>query len=70
MKPDLYTKAILTVVALMLTVIACKPLISPETTASAQGRLPPCSLQGSAAIYSFSMPALAKCGIIPVTTAR
>jgi hypothetical protein len=37
MKPDLYTKAVLAVIALMLAVIACKPLINPETTASAQG---------------------------------
>jgi hypothetical protein len=37
MKLDLYTKAILTVIALMLVVIACKTVIAPETTASAQG---------------------------------
>jgi len=37
MKPDLYTKAVLTVIALMLTVIACKTVITPTTTASAQG---------------------------------
>jgi hypothetical protein len=37
MKPDIYTKAVLTVIAIMLAVIACKPLISPDTTASAQG---------------------------------
>jgi hypothetical protein len=37
MKPDLYTKTILTVIALMLTVIACKTVLSPETTVSAQG---------------------------------
>jgi hypothetical protein len=36
MKPDLYTKAVLTVIAVMLTVIACKTVISPGTTASAQ----------------------------------
>jgi hypothetical protein len=39
MKPDLYTKAVLTVIALLLALIACKPLLSPETTASAQGAL-------------------------------
>jgi hypothetical protein len=32
MRIDWYTKAVLTVIAIMLTVIACKPLISPETT--------------------------------------
>jgi hypothetical protein len=37
MKPDLYTKVVLTVIALMLTVIACKTVISPGTTANAQG---------------------------------
>jgi len=36
MRPDIYTKAVLTVIAVMLTVIAVKPLISPDTTASAQ----------------------------------
>jgi len=38
MKPDIYTKAILTVVAVMLSVIALKPLISPITAASAQAQ--------------------------------
>ena len=37
MKPDRYTKAVLTVIALMLVVIACTPLINPNTTAEAQG---------------------------------
>lgn len=36
MKPDLYTKVVLTVIAIMLSVIACKPLVSPDTSASAQ----------------------------------
>ena len=36
MKPDIYTKAVLTVIAIMVTVIAGKPLVSPDTTASAQ----------------------------------
>jgi hypothetical protein len=35
MRIDWYTKAVLTVIAIMLTVIACKPLVSPETTVSA-----------------------------------
>jgi hypothetical protein len=39
MKPDLYTKAVLTVIALMLTVIACKTVTGWETTASAQSAL-------------------------------
>jgi hypothetical protein len=37
MKPDTYTKAVLTVVAIMLSLLAVKPLISPDTTAQAQG---------------------------------
>jgi hypothetical protein len=36
MKPDFYTKAVLTVIALMLTVIACKPLVSPDATTRAE----------------------------------
>lgn len=41
MKPDIFTKIVLTVIALMLTVIAGKNVIKPETTASAQaGRAP------------------------------
>ena len=36
MKTDLYTKAILTTIAVMLAVIACKPLAGPDTTVSAQ----------------------------------
>jgi len=36
MRPDIYTKAVLTVIAIMLTVIAVKPIFSPEATASAQ----------------------------------
>jgi len=36
MKPDLYTKAVLTVIAVMLAVIAFRTVINPEMTASAQ----------------------------------
>ena len=36
MKPDFYTKSVLTVIAIMLTVIACKTVINPDATASAQ----------------------------------
>jgi hypothetical protein len=38
MKPDTYTKTILTIVALLLGVIALRPLIHPDTTASAQAQ--------------------------------
>jgi hypothetical protein len=36
MKPDTYTKAVLTVIALTLTVIACNQYIEPKATAQAQ----------------------------------
>ncbi len=37
MRIDTYTKAVLTVIALLLAVIVFKPLIRPDTTATAQG---------------------------------
>jgi len=36
MKPDLYTKAVLTIIAIMLTGIACHQYVEPKTTAQAQ----------------------------------
>lgn len=36
MKPEFYTKTVLTIIALMLAVIACKPLVTPKTNASGQ----------------------------------
>ena len=48
---DFYTKAVLTIIAFMLTVIACKTVISPETTASAQG--PFTSVQFDASAKTF-----------------
>lgn len=39
MRPDIYTKAVLTVIAIMLTVIACNQYVSPAATAQAQGPL-------------------------------
>lgn len=50
MRTDIYTKTALTVIAIMLTVIAAKTLLSPETTASAQG--PFAGVQANAG-YSF-----------------
>jgi len=53
MKPDLYTKAVLTVIAVMLTVIACNQYVSPAATASAQSA-PLASVQYSGPTgYSF-----------------
>jgi hypothetical protein len=37
MKPDLYTKAVLTVIALALGMIACDRYVHPNTSAAAQG---------------------------------
>jgi hypothetical protein len=39
MKPDLYTKAVLTVIAVLLAVIALKPLVSPNILSNAQRSL-------------------------------
>jgi hypothetical protein len=40
MKPDLYTKVVLTVIAVMLTVIASHQLLTPATVVNAQGHSP------------------------------
>jgi hypothetical protein len=37
MKTDRYTKAVLTVIALLLAVIACSQFVNPHMTAEAQG---------------------------------
>ena len=37
MKPDLYTKIVLTVIALALVMIACNQYVHPAATAEAQG---------------------------------
>jgi hypothetical protein len=37
MKPDLYTKAVLTVIAFMLVMIGCHHYVSPATTVKAEG---------------------------------
>ena len=39
MKPDLYTKTVLTIIALLLAVIVLKPLASQDAIASAQRSL-------------------------------
>jgi hypothetical protein len=38
MKPDLYTKAVLTVIAFMLVMIGCHQYLSPTATAQAAGQ--------------------------------
>jgi hypothetical protein len=37
MKPDLYTKAVLTVIAFMLVMIGCRQYVIPTTTVHAEG---------------------------------
>ena len=37
MRNDIYTKAVLTVIAIMLSVIALRPIVRPETSVQAQG---------------------------------
>ena len=39
MKPDLYTKIVLTVIAVLLAVAVLRPLVNTEITVSAQGPL-------------------------------
>jgi hypothetical protein len=51
MKPDLYTKVVLTVVALMLVLIACHHYADPSSKASAEG--PFAGVQFSGVGYSF-----------------
>ncbi len=51
MRPDLYTKAVLTVIAIMLTVIVCNQYLNP-TTARAQGTG---SVQFSGEGFSFNV---------------
>jgi uncharacterized membrane protein len=38
MKADLYTKAVLTVIAFMLVMIGCHQYVSPTTTVNAEGQ--------------------------------
>jgi hypothetical protein len=51
MKPDIYTKAVLTVIALMLIIIACKTIITPDTIARAQGPFEGVQCSGSGAPF-------------------
>jgi hypothetical protein len=47
MKPDLYTKSVLTVIALMLAVVACNQYVSPRATVEAQGTLAGVQIAGA-----------------------
>jgi len=51
MKPDLYAKTVLTVIALAFVMIACNQLVNPATAAQAQG--PFAGVQFSGGTWSF-----------------
>ena len=53
MKPDLYTKAALTVIAFMLVMIGCHQYTSPATTVKAEGPFADVQFNGNA--YQFTL---------------
>jgi hypothetical protein len=53
MKPDLYTKAVLTVIALVLVLIACNQYVHPAATASAQGPLANVQFSGNTGSFTL-----------------
>jgi hypothetical protein len=53
MKPDVYAKAILTVIAFLLLLIACNQYASPAATASAQGPFAGVQVGGSDGLTFF-----------------
>jgi hypothetical protein len=53
MRPDRYTKIVLTVIAFMLTVIACRTVVSPAATAQAQATLAGVQYSGPNAHFFF-----------------
>jgi hypothetical protein len=56
MKPDVYTKVVLTVIALVLVVIAAKPLLKPDTTVNAQSTFSGVQFSSSDRGYAFFDP--------------
>jgi hypothetical protein len=53
MKPDLYTKAVLTVIAFMLVMIGCHQYISPATTVKAEGQFGGVQFSGNGNYWGF-----------------
>jgi hypothetical protein len=53
MKPDIYTKAVLTVIAFALTLIALKPLFSPPLRPMPSRRFPGFQFSGPNNGYEF-----------------
>ncbi|HLJ30725.1 MAG TPA: hypothetical protein VKY85_28735 [Candidatus Angelobacter sp.] len=53
MRTDTYTKIVLTIIAVMLTLIACNTVVNPEKTASAEGPFAGVSFTMSSGIWTF-----------------
>ncbi len=53
MKPDLYTKAVLTVIAFMLVMIGCHQYVSPTTIVKAEGQFAGVEFVSNAQIAFF-----------------
>ena len=53
MKPDLYTKAVLTVIAFMLVMIGCPEYVSPSTAVKAEGPFANVTFSVYEGTYSF-----------------
>jgi hypothetical protein len=53
MKPDLYTKAVLTVIAFMLVMMSCRQYISPSTTVQAEGKFADLQFAGPSEVSFF-----------------
>jgi hypothetical protein len=53
MKPDLYTKAVLTVIASMLVMIGCHQYVSPTTIVQAEGPFAGVQFGGDAHIFTL-----------------
>jgi hypothetical protein len=52
MTTDKYTKAVLTVIAAMLTALACSQYVSPAATAQAQGPFAGVQVSGNSGMFS------------------
>jgi hypothetical protein len=53
MKPDLYTKAVLSVIALLLLLLACNRYVNPESKARAAGPFAQLQFTYSQGTYAF-----------------
>ncbi len=53
MKPDRYTKIVLTVIALALVLIACNQYVTPATTTAAQGPFANVLFTGNAGSFTL-----------------